>query len=88
MLYVLNTGESIRHFVEEESLEEFSFKIIKQIREINPQALLKVNYGYDNIRIEDTEIKNTIWIYNKEHPIFQNALIDLKTGKIELLKVI
>lgn len=88
MLYVIdNANYSNNHFVDENNLDDFSFKLISSIRKNNPNTFLKVNYGYENIHIEQLESKADINIYTPNHPIFKKAYKKSSINELKLIKI-
>ena len=74
MLYVLDDGNNTKYFVSNDmSLEEFAMGLILEMRKNNSSQCIYANYGYDNIRIKAPDIKFDMWIYNSNHPVYQNA---------------
>jgi len=74
MLYVLDNGNNTKYFVSNEmSIEEFAMGLIIEMRKNNPSQWVNANFGFDNIHIKAPDIKFDMWIYNSNHPVYQNA---------------
>jgi len=75
MLYILDNGNNTKYFISNNiSLEEFAMEIILEMRKNNTNRCVNVNFGYDNIHIKAPEIKYDMWVYNSNHPVYQNAI--------------
>ena len=74
MVYVLDNTNNTKYFVSNEmSIEEFAMNIISEMRLKTPNLWVNANFGSDNIHIKAQDIKFDMWIYNKNHPVYQNA---------------
>ena len=47
--------------------------LIIEMRKNNPSQWVNANFGFDNIHIKAPDIKFDMWVYNNNHPVYQNA---------------